>query len=226
MALTTDYIFKFSLDLIQKNMAGPFDNEMFERFWHSEQLGYQDDLLGRFQKNNTSKTGANTGLIENETILQKLSPFISRVTLVQDNFGNSYKPTDLAYRLSIMIDDSNCVKINYNQRSAMITSVIDPPSLTTNIYYFIEYADYYEIFPSTASDPVLDYVKTPTYIKWGFTYDNVGRQVYNSGTSVQPLWDNNSCMEITKRMLATIGVSSKDNDFENFGKSVINTGNP
>jgi hypothetical protein len=32
-------------------------------------------------------------------------------------------------------------------------------------------------------------------------------------------------MEITKRMLKTLGVTFKDADFANFGQSVITTGN-
>jgi hypothetical protein len=59
---------------------------------------------------------------------------------------------------------------------------------------------------------------------WGFTYDSNDRKIYNVGTSVQPLWDNNSCREITKRMLTNLGVSFKDQDFANFGKSVQLTG--
>jgi hypothetical protein len=49
--------------------------------------------------------------------------------------------------------------------------------------------------------------------------------VYSAGTSVQPLWDSNSCREITRRVLDTLGVSFKDADFSNFGNRVVNTGN-
>lgn len=223
MALSVDYNFKFVLNLIRKNLSGGLGNEEFEKYWNDEQCAYQDDILGRWQQRNNGKTGINTGLIEDETILQKLAPFISPTTLNIEN-GKSDKPDDFIYRLSLMSGNFNCYKINYNQRDSVINNVIDPPSLTTNTYYFLEYENYYEFLPNTLATATLDYVKTPPNVKWGFTYATNGQQIYNAGTSVQPLWDNNSCREICKRVLKNIGVSFKDADFENFGNSTINTG--
>jgi hypothetical protein len=46
----------------------------------------------------------------------------------------------------------------------------------------------------------------------------------NPIVSVQPLWANNSIIEITKRALKSLGVHFTSQDFEQFGNSVINTG--
>jgi hypothetical protein len=86
------------------------------------------------------------------------------------------------------------------------------------------YEGYYSFLPSSVTSASLDYVVAPTDVVWGFTLSG-GRQIYNPGTSVQPVWDNNSCREITRRVLDTIGISYKDSDFANFGNRVINTGN-
>lgn len=223
MALSVDYAYNFSLDLMRKNQSGGLGNEAFEKFWNDAQGAYQDDLLGRFQARNNGKTGNNTGLIEDETVLQKLTPFISPLVLTITS-GQSDKPTDFVYRTSLMINGYNCYKINYNQRDAINHSVIDGPSVTDNIYYFLEYENYYEFLPNTVTQATLDYVKTPPNVKWGFTYDADGRQIYNAGSSVQPLWDSNSAREITKRMFTDLGVSFKDADFENFGKTAVITG--
>lgn len=222
MALSVDYIYNYSLDLINKNQAGGLNSEKFENLWNGEQNAYQNDLLGPFQARSNSKTGMNTGLIENETILQKLSPFITKQILTFTS-GTADKPDDFIYRLSLMSNGYDCYKINHNQRSSVNHSVIDAPSIINNSYYFLEYENYYEFLPSNMTTATLDYIKSAPAIKWGFTNDADGRQIYNSGTSVQPLWDNISCMEITKRMLKSIGVSFKDKDFENFGNSVIQT---
>jgi hypothetical protein len=228
MALSVDYNFQFALKLMKKNQAGGLSNKDFEYQWNDAQGSYQDDLLGRFQARNNGKEGANTGLIEDETILQKLSPFTKPISLTITG-GNADKPTDFVYRIGLRINGEDVYKINHGQISNVNGSVIDPPSITANKYYFVEYEDYFYFLPhtlptATITTAELDYIITPPNIVWGFVYDSNGRQVYNPGTSIQPLWDNNSCREITKRMFTNLGVSFKDADFQNFGKSVQLTG--
>lgn len=220
MALTVDYIYTYLRDLMLKNQAGGLGNEQFENYWNGEQSAYQNDLLGPFQARNNGKTGVNTGLIQDETIMQKLASFITPFPLTISS-GKAGKPSDFIYRLSLMIDNYDCYKINYNQRASVIANVIDPPSVIGNKYYFFEYEGYYEFLPSTVNSAMLDYIKTPPAVKWGFTYNADGQQVYNPGTSVQPLWNNNDCREICKRVLKSVGVAFKDADFQNFGNSVI-----
>ncbi len=228
MALSVDYLYQFSLKLIRKNQAGGLSSKEFEIQWNDAQGSYQDDLLGRFQMRNVGKTGLNTGLLEDETILQKLSPFTIQETLTITG-GNVTKPSDFVYRIGFRINGEDAYKINSGQIATVNNNVIDPPSITNNKYFFVEYEDYYYILPHTLptvsiTTAELDYIKTPRNIVWGYVWDNDGRQVYNAGLSTQPQWDNNSCREITKRMLTNLGVSFKDNDFANFGKSVQLTG--
>lgn len=300
MSLSVDYLYDFSLKLIKKNQAGGLTSNEFEKFWNDAQSTYQDDMLGRFQARSNGKTGLNTGLIEDETIMQKLSAFIKPAPLIIAS-GTSNKPTDFIYRLALRINGKDCFKINHNQIATVNDNVIDAPSVTTNTYYFVEYQGYYLFLPNTVTAANLDYIGTPNDIVWAYTFDSVGRQIYSAsgltglpvifggvgytiptitwsapatggvqatGTltvvsgvitayvptnigegyagliptftitgsnttpanfgnpvvSVQPQWDNNSCREITKRMLTVIGVSFKDKDFEGFGKSVQDTG--
>lgn len=229
MSLSVDYLYSFSLNLIRKNQSGGLSSDEFNNFWNDAQSSYMDDMLGRFQARNNGKTGTNTGLIQDETIFQKLSPFIKTATITITSPSVILKPTDFLYRLGFRINGYDVYKIDYNQISNVNNDLIDTPSVTNNDYYFVEYQGYYSILPATLptvsiTQATLDYVSEPTPIKWGYTFDSDGRQIYNSGTSVQPLWDNNSSFEITKRMLTTIGVSFKDADFEQFGKSVVVTG--
>lgn len=223
MFLTVDYLFTFALNLIRKNQVGGYGNEQFEIDWHNAQLSLFSDLLGRFQAKNNSKEGANTGIIENETINQKLSVFTLPYDLTIEE-GKADKPKDFVYRTSLMINGYDCHKLNYNQRDSAVHSVIDPPSISENRYYFFEYEGYYEFLPNTVTVAVLDYIQVPSKIVWGFTYDSDGRMVYNEGSSKHPKWNIVDCMEITQRMMKTIGVSFKDKDFENFGQGVIATG--
>lgn len=223
MSLSIDYLYKFTLRLIKKNMAGGLKSTDFDINWNDAQGSYQDDLLGRFQAAAKSKTGLNTGLIEDETILQKLAPFTTPTTLTIIN-GDGTKPTDFVYRLAMRINGKDVYKIRHNQIATVNDNVIDPPSIETGTYYFVEYLGYYSFLPNTVTTADLDYIATPIDVKWGYTFDSNGRQVYSAGLSVQPQWDSNSEREITKRMLTNLGVSFKDADFMNFGKSVQLTG--
>lgn len=223
MALTTDFIYQFTLNLIRKNQAGPLASIEWARHWNDAQATYQDDLVGRFQPRANGKSGMNTGLIENRTILQKLSPFIKPATLAIV-LGDASKPTDFIYELALRINGQEVRHINHNQVATVNDNVIDPPSILDNAYYVVAYQGYYRFLPSAVTEAALDYICTPTDVFWNYTFDGADRQVYSITGSVQPQWDNNSCREITKRMLTNLGVSFKDSDFASFGKSVQLTG--
>lgn len=229
MELSVDYLYQFVLKLIKKNQAGGLSSKEFEIQWNDAQGSYQDDLLGRFQLKNVGKTGSNTGLLEDETILQKLSPFTVQEEVSITTGGIVTKPTDFVYRLAFRINDEDVYKISSGQIASVNNSVIDPPSISNSQFYFVEYEDYYYVLPDTLPTVAittadLDYIKTPRNIVWGYTWDDDGRQLYNLGLSTPSQWDSNSNREITKRMLTNLGVSFKDNDFSNFGKSVQITG--
>lgn len=219
MTLSIDYLYNFCLKLIRKNQAGTLSSVEFGYHWNDAQYTYFDDLLGRFQARNNGKEGNNTGLIENENILTKLSPFIKNEALTVAS-GAADFPEDFAYRLAMRVSGYECVKINHGEIAAVNNSVIDAPSVTNNKYYFSEYEEAYNFLPNTITAAALDYVAQPDEVAWGYTFDADGRQVYNSGTSKQSQWDSSSNREITKRMLTNLGVSFKDADFLNFGKSV------
>lgn len=230
MALSIDYLYNFCKRLIRKNQAGGLTNTDFQLFFNDAQGSYQDDLLGRWQARNSGKTGMNTGLIEDETIMQKIAPFIIPTVLTITS-GVAEKPDDFVYRLALRINDTDCYKINHNQKATVQQSVIDPPSVADDRYYFLEYGKtvdlkngYYSFLPTTVTEADMDYIATPKDVVWGYTWDDDGRQIYNPGHSTQSMWDANSNREITKRMLTTLGITFKDADFLNFGKTVQLTG--
>lgn len=223
MSLSVDYVYQFALKLIRKNQAGSLSSVDFAYQWNDAQGSYQDDLLGRFQPRGNSKTGANIGLIQDETILTKLAIFTKPVTIITIN-GRATKPLDFIYTLAMRVGGKKVTFINKDQIATVNDSVIDPPSVANGCYYATEYQTSFSIFPDTITSVDLDYICTPTDVFWNYDLDGDGRQVYNSVGSVQPAWDSNSCREITKRMLANLGVSFKDTDFANFGKSVQLTG--
>lgn len=143
--------------------------------------------------------------------------------------GQATKPTDFIYGLARRLNDGTSeklvTKINHGQKWYVNNDVIDPPSVADGTYYILEYEDYYEVLPSTATGSLLlDYVAQPENIVWGFTYDAQNRKVYNAGLSIQPKWQDPTIITITKRALTSFGVSYKDKDFTNFGDKNTITG--
>ncbi len=229
MTWSVNDIYKLVLFLTRKNQSSSISSTDLFYAWNTEQTAYFQDLLGRWQNRNNGKSGANTGLIENETIMTKLSPFTIPIALTI-TAHKATKPSDFVYELALRINGEEVNKINHNQIFAVNKSVIDPASTTDNKFYAVEYEDYYDLLPTTLptasiTELTLDYIKQPANILWGYTFDADNRQVYNAGTSVQPEWLFNDVIEITKRTLTSFGVSYKDNDFQNFGKTTIATGN-
>lgn len=224
MALSVDYVYKFALNLIRKNQSSGLVSTEFAYHWNAAQSAYQSDLMGRFQPRGIGKVGANTGLIENETILTKLTPFIMGLVNQTVTAGQYTKPTDFLYTLAMRINGAAVFEVNHDEVWSLNDDVIDPPSIPDNSYYYTEYQNYYSISPATVALLDLDYIQAPTDVFWNYNLDANNRQVYNATGSTQPQWDNNSCREITMRMLKTIGVAFKDRDFEQFGQSVQTTG--
>ena len=223
MAVTVDYIYQQALKIIRKNQAGGLSSVDFQYHWNGEQNAYFTDLLGHFNRASNGKSGINTGLIENQTILTKLTPFIKPVTITITS-GDGDKPGDFIYELGLRINGKKVTHINHGQISDVEDSVIDTPSEDDDCYYCVEYEDYYRFLPDTVTEAELDYISAPVNVVWAYGFDVDNRQVYTSVGSVQPQWLNNDASEITKRMLKTLGVAFSSQDFQNFGNSVINTG--
>lgn len=225
---SVDNIFKLYKFLMRKNQSGSISATDFFNSWNTEQNAYFSDLLGKWQSRNNGKSGTNTGLILNETIMTQLAPFTIPGTVTISS-GQATKPSDFIYglarRLSVSGAEHLVTKINHGQIWYVNNDVIDPPSVTDGTYYIIEYEDYYAVLPSSSTGSLLlDYIAQPVDVVWGYTFDGQDRQVYNSGLSIQPQWQTNTIIEITKRALTSFGVSYKDKDFMNFGDKNTITG--
>jgi hypothetical protein len=221
-------IYQLYLKLSKKNQAGGISATDLFYYWNTEQNMYHQDIVGRWQARANGKTGINTGLIQNETILSDLAIFTipASLTIIA---AKATKPDDFIFRMAARINSKKVTFINPDQKASVSDSVIDPPSTTDNCYYGIEYEDYCSLLPATLptvsiTTMELDYVAACNDVKWGYTFDANDRQVYNPGTSVQPKWNTPTIITITKRALTNLGVSFKDQDFLNFGRTAQASG--
>jgi hypothetical protein len=210
--------------LTRKNQSAAISASDLFYMWNSEQLMYFNDLIGRWQARANGKSGVNTGLIVNEVSLTDLAAFTIPETLTIAA-GKADKPTDFEYRIALRINGQEVQFIRPDQIASVNNSIIDAPSIANNKYYATEYEGYYTFLPTTVTSADLDYIASPENVKWAFTFDADDRQVYNPGLSVQPKWQSSTIVEITKRTLNNFGVSWKDADFANYGKSAQLTGN-
>ncbi len=220
IAWNVNDLIEFTRFLMNKYQGGDYTEKDFFYAWNSEQRMYMSDLLGRFQARNTGKTG----LLQDETILTKLDPFTKNVTLTV-TAGQVVKPADFIYKLALRIDGELVNILNKSQWYFLNKTVIDAPSISRGSYYATDYLNYYKLLPSSVTSVDLDYIADCIDIVWGNIPDGNNRPVYNPGTSVQPQWDNQSIVEITKRTLKSIGLHFSSQDFQNFGQSAILTGN-
>lgn len=187
MTWDVNVIYRFMLWLINKNQSGGVTAQDFFFAWNSEQSQYQGDLLGRWQKNSNNKTGVQTGLIENETIMTKLAPFtnIANITITS---GQAPKPLSYAYALALRINNAKVFQVDHDQIWAVLEDVIDPPSIPDNSYYYSEYLNYFSILPPAATTIQLDYIQSAQDVVWAYTFDANGRQVYSpSGLTAVPV---------------------------------------
>ena len=225
---SVDNIYKLFRFLLRENQSGSISTTDFFNAWNTEQNAYFSDLMGKWQKMNNGKTGNNTGLILNETIMTQLAPFTIPGSVAISS-GSATKPDDFIYGLARRLELNSVeylvTKINHGQKWYVNNDVIDPPSVTDGTYYIIEYEDYYDILPTSATGNLqLDYVAQPVDVVWGYTWDAQNRKVYNAGLSIQPQWQQMTVIEITKRALTNFGVSYHDKDFTNFGAKNTVTG--
>jgi len=224
MPWSVDNIFSYTKFLTNKNQAGSISSTDLFNAWNAEQTQQHQDLVGRWQKQNNTKTGVSTGMVEDEITVSTMAPFMVPVTLPIVG-GMGFKPVDYIYGLALRINGTKVFSINHNAIWAVNDDVIDPASIADDSYYFTEYLSYFSFLPTAVTSFDLDYVAETRDVVWGFTLDGNNRQVYNPATSVQPQWNKNTVVEITKRTLKGFGLHFDSREFENFGDSNIQTGN-
>src|ERR1700744_520320 len=147
MALSVDYLYSFTKALIRKNQSAGLIVSDFQYFWNDSQSAYMDDMLGRFQPRSNTKEGPNTGLIQDETVIAKLTPFTLPATLNVVG-GQAIKPADWVFTLAVRANSFKVYQVDKDEIQDILNSYIDPPSTPANKFYFTEYQNYYQVFPS------------------------------------------------------------------------------
>lgn len=224
MSWDVNQIYECFKSLANKNQSGNINATRFFYAWNIEQAAYHNDIVGRWESRANGKQGMNSGLVRNELILSDLAPFTISTPL-PIIAGEATKPSDFAYTNNLSFNGARIAHVTNGQVPSVIKSVIDPPSLVDETYYYTEYTTKYSLLPTTMTGNVqLDYVASATDIVWNFTLDADGRQVYSPSGSIQPKWNFDTIATITKRAFVNLGVMFNDAAFNNFGRNAQVTG--
>lgn len=229
--MTVDEAYKLILFIVKKSQQGYVKPTDFNTSINAAQKQYQSWLLGSFQQYTPGRPVARVELGNNRTVRQRLAPVIYGFTLHIDPTGYSPYPGDYLqpdamwsiYGASIYSHK----RIRYaqqNQLDSYYNSVID--KVEDNPIYLIE-DDGFQFYPENQYEARLHYVKDAPEIRWGYTMTVPGpngRPIFDSSTSINPVWDDAACMDIIGRCLRMIGVNLQDGIVSQYAQELKNTG--
>ena len=207
MAYNINDVYKVCLFAVGKNNSqGYLSPDDFNLTINQAQKEYTSYLLGSFQQYLPGRPEARVQFGQNNTIRTRLRQIIYTTDLSVDNTGFSPYPGDFMQvdAMWSIYGYERIREIQQNQFYGVHNSVIDP--IASWPVYMIE-NDGFRFFPNTIGQAKMSYVINPPDMVWGYTLDINGNPVYNPATSVQPVWNDASIMEIIIRALRIIGVN-------------------
>lgn len=204
----------------QQGYASPDD---FNLLINQGATSFLDYLLGEFQSYAYGKPLSKVQFGMNEEVRQRLTPLIQKpVPLTVDVTGFAPYPADYQQMDAMFTTSMNRIRFTPQHKAySYLNSQIDPPA--SNPFYLIVDVGF-QFYPITIGAALLSYVKTPPQIVWGFTPDANGLPVYNSGTSVDPVFYDLDCLEILARALSLAGVNLQLPQVEQYAQMIKQQG--
>jgi hypothetical protein len=220
--MTVDKVYNILKFIVRKNQLGSLPPAEFEYAFNTAQRNYYDFLIGRIEQYRYDKPIPRIALSMTDNVMSRLLPFQTsqNVTFAE---GILTKPAGLNKLITMYTPNSYRVYGIEESRFAerMLDSIdpIDEPNA-----FYVEEKSTYRIYPTNLTSLALFYLSVPTDVKWGYTLDGNGRPVYNSATSVQPVWLENDYDELIARAAKIIGVSLKDSTAVQYGEQIMQKG--
>lgn len=180
---------------LEVNLA---QNVVFEKYKPIFAINQQaQDALAPFKKDYTINNGNSaSGLI---TLPADYYHLLSIETVVVDDDGTHY----------IGVEQLGEDEISDRKNSALIPQTVYNP-FGRMLAPSTPYGQYrFQIYPAQATAGTLYYLRKPATVQYAYTITN-GRPVYNSGSSVQPEWNEPLCIEVLNQALANLGLAVQD----------------
>jgi hypothetical protein len=161
-----------------------------------------------------------------EKISRSLAPFLSDPTaLTIDSDGQVTTPTDMYQIVSVTHTisgiDYEVTRVEHDRVANNLTSAIEAPDEQYPIYSQLRTK--LQFYPKTLATAKIIYLKKPIDMVWGYTIVS-GVPVYNSATSVQPVWEDMDMNEVIYLALTYAGLNIKDADVAQFANVKTQTG--
>jgi hypothetical protein len=220
--MTVDTAYNTMRFIARKNQIASLSPSDFQFAFNTAQRNYYDLLVGRIEQYRYDKPTPRIGLSMTDNVVSRLTPFKKQANITV-TAGIGTKPTDFNKLLSMTtINAYRVYRVEENRAAERFHDSID--GISEGNAFFIEDDTSWRILPVTLDFVSVRYLYCPVDVVWGYTLDGSGRPVYNSGTSVQPKWDDNDMDEIIGRALKVLGVSIKEGALLNYGEQVIQKG--
>ena len=212
-------ICQFAINKAQNGYLTPSE---FNLTINQAQVSYQDYLLGEFQQYQPGRSQARINYSQNENIRQRITPLLATASLaVNAGTGAVVYPGDYLQADSLLT--STLQRVRYTQQDSLYSyynSTIDP--VATNPIYMITSTGF-QFYPITIGTVTLNYIKEAPSIVWAYTTVS-GRPVYDSASSVQPVWADVDLLEIIARALKIIGLNLQDGQLQQYANQVTQQG--
>jgi hypothetical protein len=219
--MTVDDCYRILGFICRKNKLGSLNPQDFQDAFNTAQRNYYDLLVGRIEQYRYDSPNPRIGLSMSDNVVSRLSQFLYSSTISVSS-GVATKPTGFNKLLSMYTTDFfRIYRMDEDRFSERYQDSIDPIDKANA--FFVEQGTSWTIYPTSITQAIVRYLKVPASVVWGYTLDGSGRPVYNSGTSIQPLWYDNDIDEILGRAAKIVGVSIKEPVLQQYGQSVINT---
>lgn len=220
--MNIDEIYTIVRFIANKNQSGYIGPTDFNNAFNLAQLQYFHQLVEDLQGWDANRRRIRLPMGNAEQVIEKLSPFIVTLTDNVPGTGIYPKPADLSNLLAIRNSNNQkrVWRVEHDRVYSHTSSTIDSPADSP---FYTEYATYYQIQPVGIAVINIDYLRLPTDALWAFTVVG-GRPVYDSGTSVQPLWGDTEMTDIIIRVLFMFGISIQASQLVQYYGSVKNDG--
>ena len=225
--MTIDEVYKFIDFIVKKSNAGGYITPSeFNLLINRAQIQYFNKLYGNQNDYRYDRPIPKISYAVTEKISNSLSPFLSdKTTVTIDANGQCTTPTDMIQMVAVTKDVSGkeyeITRVEQDRVANNLTSYYDAPDAEFPIYSQLRTK--LQFYPKTLATAMIIYLRKPTNMVWAYTTVS-GRPVYDSGTSVQPLWSDVDMNEIMYLALSYIGVNLKDQEVSQFANMKTQTG--
>lgn len=222
--MTVDDVKRIIDFAIAKNNGQGYNSpDEFNNYMRFAESGYLDYLRGEYQRYQIRRPIAVVEFSQNQAIRTSLAPLIYGAILNIDSSGVAPFPSDYEFTDAMwsLYGIYNIKFVQQDRLSSNYRSVIDP--VISNPVYLINH-DGFQFYPENLGNAKMSYVRTPPFMRWGYTEDANGLPVYNAALSSQPVWSDTDLMQVIVRALQMCGVNLQAAMVYQYAEQVKQTG--